>query len=90
MDRLVSTEEQSTQLLTEIRDLQQQLLAEYSRVANEALALQQKAFINQQHAIAHQTQAVEMQRKSARLYRVVVFVAVPILCFLISKLSFGF
>ena len=90
MEHMVSSELQSTQLLTEIRDLQQQILAEYSRVANEALALQREAFTNQQHAIVQQTKAIEMQRKSARLYRIVVFVAAPILGFLIWKLSFGF
>ncbi|MFT3777903.1 MAG: hypothetical protein QM772_06435 [Ottowia sp.] len=111
----MSTEEQSIQLLTEIRDLQQQLLVESSRVsnealalqreaftsqqhalaessraANEALALQREAFTSQQHAIVQQARAVEMQRKSARLYRVVVFVAALFLCFLIWKLPFGF
>jgi len=82
----VPPEETTTQLLVEIRDLQQKMLAEYSRVANEALALQREAFANQQRAIAQQADAVAMQRKSARLYRMVLLLAGPVLMFLVWKL----
>jgi hypothetical protein len=79
-------EEAATQLLVEIRDLQQKLLSEYSRVANESLALQREACSNQQRAIVQQAEAVEMQRKSARLYKLVLFVAAPVMAFLIWRL----
>lgn len=82
----MSSEEMKIQLLTEIRDLQQELLTEYSRVANEALTLQREASLAQQRAIAQQAEAVEMQRKSARLYKVVVILSAPVLVFLIWKL----
>jgi hypothetical protein len=86
MEPLVQTEEPTNQLLGEIRDLQQKLLTEYSRVANEALTLQREAFSTQQRAIAQQAEAVEMQRKSARLYRTVLFVAAPVMAFLVWRL----
>jgi hypothetical protein len=82
----VPPQELTTQLLTEIRDLQQKLLTEYSRVANEALALQRETSLAQQRAIAQQADAVEMQRKSARLYKAVLLVAAPVMIFLIWRL----
>jgi hypothetical protein len=86
MEHSVPPEEYSTQLLAEIRDSQQKLLAEYSRVANESLALQREACSAQQRAISQQAEAVEMQRKSARLYRTVLLVAAPVMAFLVWKL----
>lgn len=82
----MESEERATQLLVEIRDLQQKLLTEYSRAANEALTLQREACAAQQRAIAQQTEAVEMQRKSARLYRVVLLEAAPVVAFLVWRL----
>jgi len=73
-------------LLVEIRDSQQKLLAEYSRVANEALTIQREAFTSQQKAITQQRLAVETQLKSARLYKLVVLVAVPIVAFFIWRI----
>jgi hypothetical protein len=75
--------EEGNKLLAELRDLQQKLLDEYSRVANEALSIQRESSEAQKKAIAQQAQAVEMQRKSARLYRLVVLVAAPVLAFLV-------
>lgn len=86
MGNFVESEKHATQLLVEIRDLQQKLLTEYSRVANEALTLQREAFSAQQRAIAQQAEAVEMQRKSARLYRIVLVVAGPLIAFLVWRL----
>ena len=47
----METEPLVVALLTEIRDQQQRLLAEYTRVANESLALQRQAYEAQQRAI---------------------------------------
>ena len=70
----METEPLVVALLTEIRDQQQRLLAEYTRVANESLALQRQAFEAQQKAIAQQHVSVEAQLRSARLYRRVLLV----------------
>lgn len=71
----METEPLVVALLTEIRDQQQRLLAEYTRVANESLALQRQAYEAQQRAIAQQHLSVDTQLRSARLYRRVLLVA---------------
>jgi hypothetical protein len=62
-------------LLEEIRSSQKQLLDEYRRVANEALALQKQSFEIQQSSVAQQKVAVEAQAKHLRLYRRVLVAA---------------
>jgi hypothetical protein len=83
----MQSEQNVIQLLTEIRDSQQKLLTEYSRVANEALTMQREAFAGQQNAIAQQRTALETQLKSARLYKLVLLIAGPMLIFLIWRLQ---
>lgn len=82
----MALDQEGNKLLAEIRDIQQKLLDEYSRVANEALSMQRESFEAQKAAIAQQALAVEMQRKLARLYRIVVIVAAPALAFLLWKI----
>lgn len=67
-------------LLTEIRDSQRQLLDEYRRVANEALALQKQA-------VAQQATAVQAQGGHLRLYKVVIGVTLVVLFPLIGWLA---
>lgn len=74
-------------LLTEIRDDQRQLLAEYTRVANQSLALQQQGFEAQQRAIAQQHIAVDTQLGTARLYRIAVTVAGLIIALVLWQLA---
>jgi hypothetical protein len=75
--------EDATALLRDIRDLQRELLAEYRRVGEEALALQRQAFETQQRAVAQQGRSVEMQAGYARLYRIVLLVALPLIGFIL-------
>jgi hypothetical protein len=79
----MSMDQEGNRLLAEIRDLQQKLLDQYSRVANEALAMQRESSEAQKRSIEQQALAVEMQRKSARLYKWVVLVAGPVLAYLL-------
>jgi hypothetical protein len=82
----MAMDQEGNKLLAEIRDLQQKLLDEYSRIASEALSIQRESSEAQKRAIEQQALAVEMQRKSARLYKLVVLVAGPVLAFLVWQI----
>jgi len=78
------------QLLTEIRDAQRDLTAEYRRVANESVQIQRQAFEMQSRAIGQQATAVRNQLQNSRLYRVVLVVGAVViagLLFWLFKLS---
>ena len=75
--------EKLVSILEDVRNSQRQLLEEYRRVANEALALQKQSFEVQQRAVAQQSIAVDAQAKHLRLYRGVLVVAVPMLVFML-------
>jgi type IV pilus biogenesis protein CpaD/CtpE len=62
-------DEDGTQLLTEIRDAQRQLVDEYRRATTESLAIQRRSLEIQESA------AVAMQTSLGRLYRIVIGVA---------------
>ena len=79
----MAMDEEAIRLLTEIRDLQKRFADDYSRMAAEALSIQRESSEAQKKAIAQQAFAVDMQRKSARLYRMVLIVAAPVVAFLI-------
>ena len=83
----MTMDQEGNKLLAEIRDLQKNLLSEYSRIASKALAMQSESYDAQKKAIAQQALAVEMQRKSARLYRLVLVVAAPVLAFLLWQIA---
>jgi hypothetical protein len=83
----MQNEQEIVALLTEIRDTQQKLLAEYSKAASESLAIQKQAFAIQQQAISQQQSAVLAQGKHLRLYRLVLVVAAPIVAYLLWQLS---
>ena len=83
----MNNEQQIVALLTDIRDAQHQLLAEYSRVAGEALSIQRQALAMQQQAISQQQAAVQAQGRHLRLYRLVLLVAVPIVAYLLWQMS---
>jgi hypothetical protein len=70
-------------LLVEIRDAQRELLAEYRRVANEALRLQHEADERQRQAIAQQGRAVDVQARVARMARISVMVIAPLIAVLV-------
>jgi CHASE3 domain sensor protein len=84
-------DERVAQLLGEIRDTQRDQLAlarravelseTQARLAQEA---SDRALRNQEQAIAAQTRSIEMQRASARLYRIVVVVAGILVLFLVG------
>jgi membrane protein involved in colicin uptake len=81
-------------LLTELRDSQQALEAEYKRVTQESLAmqrealeLQKQAVENQSKAIAEQNRSVKMQAQFGRLYRIVLVVAAVLVAVLLVRLA---
>jgi hypothetical protein len=81
--------EEDKQLLAELkglREAQQELLAEYRRVANESLAIQKQAFETQRGAVAQQSIAVDSQLRIARLYRAAIGVAAVLVAFLLYRL----
>lgn len=74
---------ETKQLLTEIRDAQRDLLAEYRRIAGEAIQMQHRA-------IEQQSIAVKNQLQNARIYRyalVVIAVIVGGLLYWLYKLA---
>jgi hypothetical protein len=72
-------DQEAKQLLTEIRDAQRDLLVEYRRVANEALAMQRQSFEAQGRAIQEQAAAVKLASQNSRVYRVSLVVIVVLL-----------
>jgi hypothetical protein len=77
------SDDRTASLLVEIRDAQRELLAEYRRVANEALQLQRQADERQERALAQQQRSVEVQARMARAARVGILVIVPLIAFLL-------
>ena len=74
---------ETKQLLTEIRDAQRDLLAEYRRIAGEAVEIQRRA-------IEQQSIAVKNQLQNARIYRyalVVIAVIVGGLLYWLYRLA---
>ena len=81
---------ETKQLLTEIRDAQRDLLAEYRRVANEALQTQTRSVEMQTRAIEQQSIAVKNQLQNARIYRytlVIIAIVVAGLLYWLYKLA---
>lgn len=70
---------ETKQLLTEIRDTQRDLLAEYRRVANEALKTQTRSMEMQTRAIEQQSIAVKNQLQNARIYRYALVVIATVI-----------
>jgi len=70
------------ELLTEIRDSNQQMLDEYRRVANEAVGLQKQALAEQKESVERQKLAVDTQLRHVRLYRIVLLVTLPVVVFM--------
>jgi hypothetical protein len=79
----MADDDRAEALLVEIRDAQRELLAEYRRVANEALRLQQQADERQRQAVAQQARAVEMQARVVRMAGIGVLVILPLILFLV-------
>ena len=73
------TDQEMKQVLTEIRDAQRDLLAEYRRVANEALSIQRQSFEVQSRAIQQQSSAVKLASQNSRVYRISLAVIVVLL-----------
>jgi hypothetical protein len=65
-------EDQQTQLLIEIRNIQREHLEEYRKAAAESLAIQRAVADVQKEAVRDQKQALRMGESLGRLYRVVV------------------
>jgi hypothetical protein len=83
---------ETMQLLTEIRDAQRELVAEYRRVTNESLALQRQAVERQTQALQIQdtnmqrvTRSIKLSSQNAIIYRVVV--ALVLVCFVYLMVS---
>ena len=74
---------ETNQLLTEIRDAQREFLAEYRRVANEALSVQKQSFENQTRSIQQQSNAVKLASGLSMMYRVSLVVAAVLIAALI-------
>ena len=79
----MSEPDRMERLLTEIRDAQRELTAEYRRVANEALALQRQSFEIQQQAVAEQRKSIAAQVQYGRIYRVSIIVLLPVIGFVL-------
>lgn len=77
---------ETKQLLTEIRDGQRELLAEYRRLANESLQTQRRSVEMQAGAIAQQAVAVRNQLQNARIYRISLVVIAVIVAGLLYVL----
>jgi hypothetical protein len=82
----MQADQEIIELLKQIRDSQQALLGEYTRVANAAHAIQCESFAAQKQSMEQLQQSVEKQRdaiglaqKNGRLYRRVLIVAAVIL-----------
>ncbi len=88
------SDDRVAQLLTEMRDQQREQLAlarravesaeTQARLAQEA---SDRALRNQEQSMAAQARAIELQRSSARLYRIVVAVAGILVVFLVGMLA---
>lgn len=88
-----------TQLLKDIRDVQQTLLTEYLRsrrlaaISNDvAVASRKEGLANQVEALSRQALAIDMARKNSRLYRSVLVVAGSVITlglFVLSRLLFS-
>jgi hypothetical protein len=82
----MQSEEKILTLLSEIREIQAKHLAEYSRIAKEALSIQRDSAAEQKKAIAQQMQSVEVQRKYVRLYKFGLLACTPIFIFFVWQL----
>jgi hypothetical protein len=72
--------------LKQSRRAQEELLAEYRRVANAALETQRQSFEIQQRAVAQQTRAVELNAHLARLWKIAGLVAAILIVYLLFRL----
>jgi len=75
--------EKVIELLSDIRDSNRQLLDEYRRVANDAVALQRQALAEQKESVERQKLAVDTQLRHVRLYRIVILATLPVVVFMV-------
>jgi len=71
--------------LRQIRRAQEEMLAEYRRVANTALEIQKQAFETQQRAVAQQSRAVEISAGVTRIWKIALAVGAVLIAYLVYK-----
>ena len=82
----MSPTDEVVKLLTEIRDSNNRIIIEYSRLANESLDIQKAGFTNQQAAISQQQKSIDIQLRQSRIYKKVLLVAAIFGVFFIWRL----